>query len=35
MQYKLWNDAQLKIATVICFSWYIAAKKTAAYTQLF
>ena len=23
---KLWNDAQLRIATVTHFSWYIAAK---------
>jgi len=27
-QHKLWNDAQLRIATVTRFSWYFAAKTT-------
>jgi len=28
MQNKLWNDAQLSIATVTRFSWYFAANTT-------
>ena len=27
-QHKLWNDAQLTIATVTRFSWYFAASTT-------
>ena len=27
-QHKLWNDAQLRIATVTRFSWYVAANAT-------
>jgi len=27
-QHKLWNDAQLRIATVTRFSWYFAANTT-------
>jgi len=27
-QHKLWNDAQLKTATVTRFSWYFAANTT-------
>jgi len=27
-QHKLWNDAQLRIATVTHFRWYLAASTT-------
>jgi len=27
-QHKLWNDVQLRIATVTRFSWYFAANTT-------
>ena len=34
-QHKLWNDVQLMIAAVTCFSWYFAANTTILCQPIF